>query len=133
MQYPGWLLAPLGRPLPRGRARLVLGARQTGKTTLFQLLRRPADLFVDLQERGERLRLARDPEALTRALLASRRAHQHVFVDEVQRVPELLDEIQLLLDRHPGRFTFTLPGSSARRLRRRDANLLPGRIHRYPW
>ena len=131
MQYSRWLLGPLGRPISRGKARLVLGARQTGKTTLFQLLRRPADLFVDLQERGERLRLARDPEALTRALLASRRAHQHIFVDEVQRVPELLDEIQLLLDRHPGRFTFTLTGSSARRLRRRDANLLPGRVHRH--
>jgi predicted AAA+ superfamily ATPase len=132
MQYARWLLGPLRRATSRGKARLVLGARQTGKSTLFQMLRRPADVFVDLQERGERLRLARDPEALTRVLLASRRAHQRVFVDEVQRVPELLDEIQLLLDRHPGRFTFTLTGSSARRLRRRDANLLPGRIHRYP-
>jgi predicted AAA+ superfamily ATPase len=55
-----------------------------------------------------------------------------VFIDEVQRVPELLDEVQLLLDRHPRSFTFTLTGSSARRLRRRDVNLLPGRVHRFP-
>lgn len=94
------------------------------------MLSGPRDLLVDLQERSERLRLARDPEALTRALLPARR-HRHVLIDEVQRVPELLDEIQLLIDRHPRRFTFTLTGSSARRLRRRDVNLLPGRVHRY--
>lgn len=130
MQYGRYLLEPLLGRASRGKARLVLGARQTGKSTLFRMLRRPADLLIDLQERSERMRLASDPEALTRALLPARR-HRHVLIDEVQRVPALLDEIQLLLDRHPGRFTFTLTGSSARRLRRRDVNLLPGRIHRY--
>jgi predicted AAA+ superfamily ATPase len=130
MQYPRWLLAPLEGRRSRGKARLVLGARQTGKSTLFRMLKGDRDMLVDLQERSERLRLGRDPEALTRALLPARR-HRHVLIDEVQRVPALLDEIQLLLDRHPGRFTFTLTGSSARRLRRRDVNLLPGRIHRF--
>jgi predicted AAA+ superfamily ATPase len=129
-QYQRTLLAALADPRSRGKARLVLGARQTGKSTLFRMLRGPGDVLIDLQERSERMRLARDPEALTRSLLPARR-HQHVLIDEVQRVPALLDEIQLLLDRHPGRFTFTLTGSSARRLRRRDVNLLPGRIHRY--
>lgn len=130
MQYARYLLHALSGKASRGKARLVLGARQTGKSTLFGMLRREGDLFIDLQERSERMRFAREPEALGRTLLAGR-GRRPVLVDEVQRVPELLDEIQLLLDRHPGRFTFTLTGSSARRLRRRDANLLPGRVHRH--
>jgi predicted AAA+ superfamily ATPase len=131
MQYGRHLAGPLRGRTSRGKARLVLGARQTGKSTLFRLIEGRGDLVFDMQERAERQRLARDPEALTRALLPPRRPHQHVLVDEVQRVPELLDEIQLILDRHPGRFTFTLTGSSARRLRRGSANLLPGRMHRF--
>lgn len=131
VQYARYLTRPLAARSSRGKARLVLGARQTGKSTLFNMMRTPADLVFDLQERPERARLARDPEALSRALLAKDRRHRHVFVDEVQRVPELLDEVQLILDRNPGRFTFSLTGSSARRLRRGSANLLPGRIHRF--
>jgi predicted AAA+ superfamily ATPase len=108
-----------------------VGARQTGKSTLFRLIGTPDTILVDLQERSERVRLMRDPEALTRSLVPPGRRPRHVLIDEVQRVPELLDEIQLLLDRYPGRFTFTLTGSSARRLRTREVNLLPGRIHRF--
>ncbi len=130
MQYHRFLEGPLRARTSRGKARLILGARQTGKSTLFARVFGAKDLLIDLQERGERLRLARDPGAFTRALLPANR-HRHVFVDEVQRVPELLDEIQHLLDRHPGKFTFTLTGSSARRLRRHDVNLLPGRTHRF--
>ncbi len=131
MNYTRILERALNAPSSRGKARLVLGARQTGKSTLFQALKGDNDLLIDLQERSERTRLARDPEALTRSLIPPGRRRRHILVDEVQRVPELLDEIQLLLDRYPGSFTFTLTGSSARRLRRRDANLLPGRSHRF--
>ncbi|MBI4859944.1 MAG: AAA family ATPase [Candidatus Riflebacteria bacterium] len=115
----------------RGKARLVLGARQTGKSTLFRRIAGPGDVLVDLQERSERMRLLRDPALLSRRLLPPGREHTHVLIDEVQRVPELLDEVQLILDRHPGRFTFSLTGSSARRLRRGGTNLLPGRVHRH--
>jgi predicted AAA+ superfamily ATPase len=132
LQYPRYLLGPLQAALSRGKARLVLGARQTGKSTLFRMVRRPDDILFDLQDRSERSRLARDPEAFRRTLEAVRRRHVRVLIDEVQWVPELFDEIQLLVDRHPGRFTFTLTGSSARRLRRGPTNLLPGRIHRFP-
>lgn len=131
MQYSRYLEASLRSPSSRGKARLVLGARQTGKTTLFQRIRGPEALLIDLQERSERMRLARDPGALVRAAQAMRAKHSHILVDEIQRVPELLDEIQLILDRYPGRYTFTLTGSSARRLRRGSANLLPGRVHRH--
>lgn len=131
MQYPRALEIWLGGRRSRHKARLVLGARQTGKSTLFGRIRGANDVLIDLQERQERMRLARDPAALTRALLPPRRGGCHVLIDEVQRVPELLDEIQLLLDRYPRAFTFTLTGSSARRLRRGPANLLAGRVHRF--
>jgi predicted AAA+ superfamily ATPase len=131
MQYSRFLELALRSPGARGKARLVLGARQTGKSTLFRRLMKPGDVLIDLQERSERMRLARDPEALTRSLLPPASRGRHVFIDEIQRVPDLLDEIQLLLDRHPAAYTFTLTGSSARRLRARSANLLPGRIHRH--
>ena len=52
-----------------------------------------------------------------------------VLLDEVQRVPALFDVVQVLLDETPRRFRFLLSGSSARKLRRGQANLLPGRIH----
>jgi predicted AAA+ superfamily ATPase len=52
-----------------------------------------------------------------------------VLIDEVQRVPALLDGIQALVDAHPRRFRFLISGSSARKLKRGHANLLPGRVH----
>lgn len=130
MYFSRLLLPLLKSPDTQGRARLVFGARQTGKSTLFKLLRRPEDILIDLQERTERLRFSQDPSLLNRRLLPPR-GHQHIFIDEIQRVPELLEEIQLALDRHPGRFTFTLTGSSARRIRKGSANLLPGRARLY--
>jgi uncharacterized protein len=51
-----------------------------------------------------------------------------VFIDEVQRVPALLDAVQAIVDAHPRRFRFPLCGSSARKPRRGHATLLPGRI-----
>ena len=88
MQYPRYLEQPLQRDASRGKARVILGARQTGKSTLFVRLRAADDVLFDLQERSERLRLARDPAAFTRALLPARH-RRHVFIDEVQRVPDL--------------------------------------------
>lgn len=50
-----------------------------------------------------------------------------VFVDEIQKLPILLDEIHALLEAYKGRIQFLLTGSSARKLKRGDANLLAGR------
>ena len=51
-----------------------------------------------------------------------------VVVDEVQRLPGLLNEVHDLISRHGGSFKFALSGSSARKLRRLDVNLLAGRV-----
>jgi predicted AAA+ superfamily ATPase len=69
-----------------------------------------------------------DPGRLERELAAAQPRVRTVFIDEVQRVPELLDAVQDRIDREPRRFRFLLSGSSARRLRRGHANLLPGRV-----
>jgi predicted AAA+ superfamily ATPase len=58
-----------------------------------------------------------------------------VFIDEVQRLPNLLNEVHALIERHRNRLQFILTGSSARKLRRGGANLLAGRawtIHLHP-
>lgn len=109
------------------RSVLVLGPRQVGKSTLL------ASLAPDLTLNLASPRVFRDfvayPERLEHELRAAPPHVRTVFLDEVQRVPALLDVVQILLDEHPGRFRFLLSGSSARKLRRGQANLLPGRIH----
>lgn len=131
MKYNRYLLGSLNSPGASGRARLVLGARQTGKSTVFSMLKNGGDLLIDLQDRSERLRFANDPALLTRTAAALKQPNPHILIDEIQRVPELMDEIQFILDKNPGKFTFTLTGSSARKLKRGAANLLPGRARLY--
>ena len=125
-----WLEGPLSRPASLGKVRLLLGARQTGKSTLLNHLVSSRDtVVIDLQDSTRRREMERRPRALTDLLLGQNRRRQTVLVDEIQKVPALLEEIQFLYDKYPGRFEFWLTGSSARRLRTSSANLLPGRSH----
>jgi len=120
----------LARHLGRGRSILLLGPRQTGKTTLLGDL--GADLAVSLASPAVRQRYERNPSILAGEVqaLADERAGVRVplvTIDEVQKVPALMDVGQDLIDRRVATFVFT--GSSARKLRRgRDLNLLPGRV-----
>ncbi len=50
-----------------------------------------------------------------------------VAIDEIQKLPALLDEVHLLIEEFKGRLCFVLTGSSARKLKRSGANLLAGR------
>ncbi len=110
---------------------LLLGPRQTGKSTLIATLA-PA-LTINLAHEPTYLEFARNPGELEERLaaLSVRKGPQSIFIDEVQRLPSLLNTIQVLLDRPANQFRFLLTGSSARKLRRGNANLLPGRIHTY--
>jgi len=83
-------------------------------------------LVVNLADEGEYLRYAKDPGLLGR-IVGGMNGKGPVFVDEIQRVPALLNVIQAILDR-PGSPRFLLTGSSSRKLRRGGANLLPGRV-----
>lgn len=132
MFYRRWALGALAAPVSRHKVRLLFGARQTGKTELLRRVAPPdATVVFDLGGSSERRRFEADPAGFARELRALPRRFTHVVVDEVQKVPALLDEVQGLYDARRTRFQFFLTGSSARRLRRHSANLLPGRSHVY--
>lgn len=109
------------------RSVLLLGPRQVGKSTLLGALQ--PDLTLNLASPATFRDFVGRPERLEQELEAAPPSTRTVFLDEVQRVPALLDAVQVFLDRRPARFRFLLSGSSARKLRRGRANLLPGRIH----
>jgi predicted AAA+ superfamily ATPase len=107
------------------RSFFLLGPRGTGKTTwLGQVL--PRARWYDLIRSRDLVRLSRDPDLFTREVQALRPGW--IVVDEVQRLPTILNEIQHLISRHGKRYSFAVTGSSARKLRRGGANLLPARL-----
>lgn len=108
------------------------GARQTGKSTLLKDTF-PSATYYDLLQSDVFRRLLDRPSVLREEALAtaSRRAATKptVIIDEVQKVPDLLDEVHWLIENTGCRFV--LCGSSARKLRRGHANLLGGRAVRF--
>lgn len=111
---------------PPERSFFLFGPRGTGKTTWLRQAF-PDALWFDLVRDAELLRLMRDPDAFRHGVEA-RPPGSWVVVDEVQRFPGLLNEVQDLIARHGRRFRYALTGSSARRLRREQANLLAARV-----
>lgn len=101
----------------------LFGARQTGKSTLLWELF-PEAAFYDLLENNTFGRLQRNP-SLLRQDLEMLEPGTLVIIDEIQNLPELLNEVQWLMVRKGHRFI--LSGSSARKLRRSGVNLLGGR------
>ena len=105
---------------------LLLGPRQVGKSTLLKSL--GPDLSLNFAEPRTFREYVSRPERLGEELEATDVKVKTILLDEVQRVPAILDVVQILSDARPGRFRFLLSGSSARKLKRGHANLLPGRI-----
>jgi uncharacterized protein len=103
------------------------GPRQTGKSWLLRSLYGQAN-WVDLLKTDEFVRYTRRPAQLREELLA-RPPRAPVVIDEVQKVPALLDEVHWLIENR--RIVFALCGSSARKVRRGHANLLGGRAIRH--
>jgi len=102
------------------------GARQTGKSTLLESLF-PNARYYDLLQNTEFERLFRNP-SLLREELDKASEKDLVIIDEVQKIPQLLDEVHWLMSKRGVRFI--LCGSSARKLMRIGANLLGGRALR---
>jgi len=114
--------------LGSGRESLFLwGARQTGKSTLLKTLF-PDALWFDLLISSEYKRLSAKPDILRETVLANVNI-QPVIIDEIQRIPDLLNEVHWLISNHNVRFI--LSGSSARKILRSGSNLLGGRALRY--
>lgn len=104
------------------------GPRQTGKSTLLKKLF-PNSTFFNLLQSDQLLRFLRAPSVFREECLAVPAEKLPIIVDEVQKVPMLLDEVHTLIEDHALRFV--LCGSSARKVRRGHANLLGGRAVRY--
>ena len=114
------------RAAPPDRSFFLFGPRGTGKTTWLRQAF-PKALWFDLVRDAELLRLVRDPDAFRQGVEAAPPG-AWVVVDEVQRHPALLNDVQDLISRHGRRHRYALTGSSARRLRREHANMLAGRV-----
>ncbi|OFY96631.1 MAG: AAA family ATPase [Bacteroidetes bacterium RIFCSPLOWO2_12_FULL_31_6] len=103
------------------------GARQTGKSTLLKKLY-PNALWFDLLLTDVYQRMVTNPKLLRETVLASTE-NSTVIIDEIQRIPELLNEIHWLIANTNTQFIMS--GSSARKIVRSGANLLGGRALRY--
>jgi predicted AAA+ superfamily ATPase len=120
----------LGVKLPKGQSAFLWGPRKTGKTTFLKAVF-PDSLYYDLLQTDLFFELVKRPSLLREQLLAAdpKQLKEPVIIDEVQKVPQLLDEIHWLIENTDMRFI--LCGSSARKLKRGKANLLGGRAWRY--
>jgi predicted AAA+ superfamily ATPase len=116
--------------ISKKRSFFLFGARATGKTTLLtHLFTKDEALTIDLLNPRTLEELQAYPERLEGYALAAIRAGKVIIIDEVQRVPPLLDIAHLLIQRE--RAVFGLTGSSARKLKRGSANMLAGRASVY--
>ncbi len=103
------------------------GARQTGKTTLLKM-KFPNSIYIDLLLNTEFLRFNTTPDLL-RQIVEAKQPQEPVIIDEIQRLPDLLNEIHWLITNKGIRFI--LSGSSPRKIVRGGNNLLGGRALRY--
>ena len=111
-------------PLLEMKSFFLFGPRSTGKTTLIRQQLPKTATIIDLLDSRYFLRLSAAPHELE-SLIAAAPA-DIIVIDEIQRLPELLNEIHRLIENRD--MTFLLTGSSARKLRRGKANLLAGRV-----
>lgn len=112
---------------------LMFGARGTGKSSLIkEMLPEPDSLYIDLLKPTQARKFHDRPEELKEVIEFAKRSNpnlQWIIVDEVQKVPELLDVVHDLIETTSLKFALT--GSSARKLKRGGANLLGGRAFVY--
>lgn len=109
--------------LLRKKSHFLFGPRGTGKSWLIRKQKAPDWLMIDLLRSEELLELSARPSALREKVAAARA--KLVVIDEIQRVPLLLNEVHVLIEEQKVRFLLT--GSSARRLKKEHANMLGGR------
>jgi predicted AAA+ superfamily ATPase len=122
--------------IPKSSSFFLFGARGTGKSTLLRLhFPQESSLWLNLLDLDIEARLARDPMRLQREVLSLPPSVQHIVIDEVQKLPKLLDVVHDLMETHKVIKQFVLTGSSARKLKAGGANLLAGRAalrHLFP-
>lgn len=112
------------RALVAHKSFFLFGPRSTGKTTLLRDQFAP-EAIINLLRAAEYFPLAQNPSTLADRVREIRRTHPVVIIDEIQKLPVLLDEVHHLVEAES--VTFVLTGSSGRKLKRGGVNLLAGR------
>jgi predicted AAA+ superfamily ATPase len=115
--------------LPQGRSAFLWGPRKSGKTTLLNQVFAESKRY-DLLETDTYFRLSKEPFRLREELnVTGAHTGKPVVIDEIQKIPALLDEVHWLMENR--RTSFVLCGSSARKLKKSHANMLGGRAWRF--
>lgn len=116
--------------LEKNKNYLLLGPRQTGKSTLVKRLLGPQDLYINLLLQAEYVKYSKDPGRLHAEIMQhAKQGPSLCVIDEIQRLPHLLNDVHDLIE--STHMSFILTGSSARKLRQEGVNLLAGRaLHR---
>lgn len=117
--------------LPKKQSLFLWGARKTGKSTYLKS-HYPDSLWIDLLKNDTFLRYNKQPHLLREEILSTpdEILEAPIIIDEIQKIPSLLDEIHWLIENGPKNCSFILCGSSLRRLKHEGANLLGGRTWR---
>jgi len=114
------------KPIKSNKSFFLFGPRGTGKTTWIKASF-PQALYMDLLEFDLYNDLTARPSRLENLIPPG--FHDWIILDEIQRIPELLNEVHRLIEKH--HYKFVLTGSSARSLRKKGVNLLAGRALTY--
>ncbi len=121
--------------LPEDESFFLFGARGVGKTTLLKSLPWFSNaIYINLLKPEEENQFARNPSELASIARGAPSTTRHIIIDEIQKVPKLLDVVHDLIETTS--IHYILTGSSARKLKHGGANLLAGRAfvyHLYPF
>jgi uncharacterized protein len=116
--------------LSKANSFFLFGPRGTGKTTLLEQVYSPEDtVFIDLLDSAVFDELVLDPSRFAALIDTQDNIGKRVVIDEVQKLPLLLDTVHLQIQKRKRQFILT--GSSSRRLKQKGTNLLAGRAWVY--
>lgn len=120
------MYARLLNPTP-DHSYFLFGPRGTGKTTWLKF-HYPKAIYIDLLKTDVYIQLSANPNQIEAYIPPN--FDDFIIIDEVQRIPDLLNEVHRLIE-SPKHYKFILTGSSARKLRKQGVNLLAGRAFTY--